>query len=951
MSENPEQIINSILTGNTVQVATNSSFQTLDDVIAVLGLLVVAVVYAVVYTVVSLLPFDAFVGAPNLVANEVLPEVQPVTASEGAPMVRCSGRKIRIPGTLIWVGDLKHFQETVEINEVETKVDRNKVDLAIAWGQAFGGTDGEGKLDDIRLVIFDGKVVWKKGKTSKFNFRWSSWTNHLGGSTQDPDDDLEDEVGAGAVSGFRNTAYSVVKDFRLEDFGGRIPITISAIVQPDSGNPTLGGTISDAWDRVPGADSSTEIDVSGVTGKNTIAIDGGNYVFEGYQKAGVIKVADILSELIPVFDLTARQSGDRLQFFDRGDEPVVEVDADHLGAAVGKASTSRPLEIQDLDLKKRPSEVQINFYSQKNRYQRATEGYKVNEPPNGENVVILNYSGVLTPAQARRVAKRRVIEAYRVGQHAFVRSLPPDYVTTEAGDVLAVPFGGQTYYVRAELVTIGADYTIEVEGVIEQVRAGDDEVLTTSSNDLGTQDDDADDGSDDPGVDDPEGPNDGGYSPPLMRVATMHLPALFVDKHAKDTGVYLAHCVEDSLVPFKGAKLYRSWKSSGGYKAVGVTIKEHTIGLALQVMQDSTGGFGQFLDRETQLRVMFFDGAPESATRSDVESGTNWVAIGNAESNRWEIAAFLDATPEAAVVTDLTGTDLEITDFETVTKTSGTSFSALGIVAGSYVRIVGFSEEENIDLFRRVLEVVDIHTLRLETDESGDLLAEGPLDSGTAASITTNDGVYILSNWFRGLRDSMHNVATHVAGDVVVLLSGISPYFRDLPKGKIGKNLRIKSPAKGHNLTDVLAQTTEFTGETMRPFRPCWFKAERVYQGGAEMDDYDIVLSFVHKTRFPFPDPTTTAVPPHDLDHEGKKDEYEIRIYDDEAKTNLVRSKNLVADDDHDSGESPVRREWTYTVAQQESDGTKNVELWVDIWQVGSVVKRGNVLEAYIPAI
>jgi hypothetical protein len=921
------------------------------DIIATI-VLVVIIVLAIHITVKAIGISGPSIGESMTsdMTDQQLKEVEIVSATEGAQMARYCGRRIRVPGVLIWVDDVEQYKEEVEVQETPTDVDRFRVNLAIAWGQAFGGVNGDGRVADIILVLFNGKTVWKKNKESKFDHRWESWTNYTGSQTQTANSLLEERIGSNRVSGFRDTAYSVIEGLRLEDFGNAIPASISAIIQPDDAGYTLADAITDIWNRQPSGDASAEIDVSTLTGKNTIAInEDDEYLFEGYRKIGPRSAIQMIEQMIPIFDLTVRQSGDRMEFLDRGDEPVVSIPSGKLGAVESFGTPTRPIEFTLLTREERPSEVVVNFLSKKHRYQRASERYKVNEAPSGENIVTLNYEGVLLPKQARRIAKRRVIEAYRLDKQAKV-VLPPDFAYLDAGDVIAAPMEGQVYYIRAQQVTVGANYLVEVEGLVEQVRAGDDEILSTGSSDLGTDHDDPDSDEDDPLIDDPEGDDDGGYDPPLMRKVPMNLPPLFKDKEAKDTGIYYAHCAENPNVAFKGAKAYASWKASGGYSLFGTSLKEGSIGYALTALADSTAGPGQFLDRASVLRVQMFEGAPESATRSEVESGANWCAIGDITDDNFEVAAFLTATPVDPVVTDYTNTAFYVGAADTIVKASGPTFSGdLGIQVGDYVRIDGLTGDANLDIFRRVTSV-DVHTMTLDiTPGNLDTTSIPPADQ--VITLTQDSGVYDLSNWFRGLRDTYDHCSQHPAGDLVVFFSGASPSFVPRPKGKIGKTLRVKSVPKGAVIGDVLSESMVFRGETLRPFRPCWLKTEREFLGGDEMDDYDIIISWVHRTRFPDPDPTTEQVPHAELDHEGKQDEYEIRIYSDEAKTTLVRSFTVVAPDDHDAGDIEGRRSKTYTVAQQESDGVKNAELWCEIWQVGTVAKKGNVLDFYIPAI
>lgn len=890
--------------------------------------------------------FGDFAVADSLF-DKTLPEALPISASPGTKMIRMMGRRARVRATVAWQSDLRHTTEDTEVNNVPTTVDRYAVDVMLSIGQAFGGTDGLGKIKDVILIIADGKTLWKKGKDSSFNSNWDSVTVHLGGASQAPDSFLESAIGSGKVPGFRNTAYVVIENWKLADWGNRIPATINIIVQPDDDGYTLADGVADIWDRVPNLDSSQDLMLSTLTGKNTIEANGdGDYLLQGFQYEGPVSPIQVFDLFATIFDLTIRHSDGKLEFLDRGDEDVVSVPAGDLAASDSKAGDNRPVQLRDIDVRKRPSSVSVNYLEKGSRYQKQSERYQINVPPSGENVSTINYSGVLKPNQARRIAKRRVIEAYRL-KHSASFSLGPQYITTEAGDLVAIPFNGQTLYVRAQEVTVGANYVVQIEGVVEDVRAGDEEILTTPAGDIGTDHDDPnapDDGSDNH---DPEGPDDGGYLPPLLVKAPMNLPPLFTDKEAKNAAIYYAHCAQNPNATWKGAKAYLSWKSSGGYKLIGSGFAEASIGMAVSALADSTAGAGRFFDPDGSFRVQFFNGAPTSATRAEVESGKNWLALYNSSDTSYEILAFTTATAVGETTTDLTGLDLTVAPGGVVSKTGGPRFGVdLGIAVGDFVRFDGFEEDENADIFREVLAVTD-DDVTLDIDP-GDFVAEGPLDSSTAADVKTNGGVYELSGLFRGMRDTFDHCDGHAVGDLAVILSLSTVQYDDEPKGKIKKTAHFKSVPKGQDLTDVNAESVTFEGETLRPFRPCWLKAERQAVFDALELEWtllgDIEFSWVHRTRFPFPDPTTTEIPPHDLDHEGKKDEYVLNLYSDSGRTTLVRSISVEAPDDHDPGDSPERRTHTYTVAQQTADAVLGAELWGEIHEVGSVVKAGNQL-------
>lgn len=939
------------ITGVSIDWATTVLIEQFIIFITIVILVVEAVVlYLAIQAILALI---SEVNAPML--DKELPEVRAVTASEGSKMWFACGRRASLPGTILWKSETREYKEEVEIDGAETEVTRYSVSYAIAWGRAMRGSNNKGRTNKIVNITANGKLLWKNGAASKFDHRYGSLSNYLGTSTQNADSVIEEDKGSGNVPGFREITYTVIEDFELRDFGNQVPITQRALIQPDDEPYTLADAISDVWDTRPGADSSTELDVSSVTGRNVIAEDDGVRTFQGFQTEAPFSPIDVLSTFTQVFDLTVRHSDGKLVFLDRGDEPVIAIEEGHLGCTTEQPGTNRPLEITDIDVRQRPTAVTINFLAKDARYQRSSETYRTNsDRPEGatDNIATINYEGVLRRAQARRVAKRRLAESYRVSQNAYISGLPSDYMTTEPGDVLAVPFGGQVYYVRVQEITVGANYLIEIRGVVEQIRAGEDEILTTAGSNLGTDQDDDDDGTDNSDNDDPEDGPDGGYTPPLVRKVPTNLPPLFADKEVKD-GIFLyAHCAEDPEATWKGSQGYLK-VSGSSYKKFSAPYAEASIAIAITALPDTSAW--HMFDSGSSFTVQMLHGAPSSATREEVEQGTNWIAVGSIADDNFEVIGFKTATPIASTVTDLTGLSCGIAA-NIFTKTGGTSFVTLGVVVGQYVRITGLQEVANQDLFREVLAVTS-DTITLSED-AGDLDDEGPLGASDTITIEVGSGKYTLSGMFRGLRDTYDHIDSHAVGELVVWLKPTSTKWVGLPNSKIKKDVDIKDVPKGQGLSDVLSETFTYQAETLRPFRPCWLRYEREYIGlDVELEpEYDITISWVHRTRFPFPDPTTENIPHAELDHEGKQDKYVIELYSDSGRTALFRTIEVTAQDDHDVGDTEDRREVTYTTAQQDNDVTndgitKNAAIYGRIWQVGTTVKKGNVLDFVIDAV
>ncbi|KNG92769.1 baseplate multidomain protein megatron [Pseudaestuariivita atlantica] len=142
-------------------------------------------------------------------------------AGEGAAIAHAYGR-LRVPGHVIWATE---FTEKVKTSggggkgaapaEPEVKTYSYSVSLAIALG--------EGEITGVHRVWADGAEV----SPDDLNMRV-----YHGTDDQLPDPKIEAVEGAGTVPAYRGTAYVVMEDLSLTQFGNRIPQFNFEITRP-----------------------------------------------------------------------------------------------------------------------------------------------------------------------------------------------------------------------------------------------------------------------------------------------------------------------------------------------------------------------------------------------------------------------------------------------------------------------------------------------------------------------------------------------------------------------------------------------------------------------------------------------------------------------------------------------------------------------------------------------
>lgn len=922
----------------------------------------------------ALLGGETASAAGGTQAGAKLSDLRAVKMNEGAPMWMFSGRRARVNGCVIFCSKIKEKEVVTAIGPGMEQISfEYSVDIAIAWGQAAGGLDGFGKVNAIRQVILGGRTVWKVGKEDKYDDQWDEFDNSLGGQNVDPSEMIEDSKGAKRTSGYRNTAVSYIDGLALADFGNAIPTVADAILEPNPAPYKVSDALRDWWSRVPGRDADRDIDVSDVTGSNMIPEqEGGSYVFRGVQVEGPTPIGKTIAMIEAAYDVTHQHRNGVLCFFDRGKEGVIEVDAGDLATAdPGSADTARPLELTSLDNTALPSQLIVNYLDPKARYQRASASHFVNNAPAGQNVVTIDLPMVLTKKAARRIAKRRALEPYRLKFEAKFSVPWGRYMHGLEADLWAVPFDGQVYYVRALSVTLGANWRIEVRGMVEEIRTGTDPILSSAAGNLEDIDNHDDDPDDDPDQEDPDTENGAQYTPPLMVKAIADAPP-FTEGQADKCGFLYQHCAEDPGKRWKSARVFIAPEADGPYHDLGDGLRhESPIGRVLGAYKNGVyqstipdapeAAWGNFPDLDTKIRVQMHEGALETAD--------DWLAVYGGENRAivgGEIIQWLTATPEVEQTIELTGLGMQVVAPNLIKRTvAGIDFTTV-VEVGNYVGVTGFLENANEAIYLKATAVVaDQITLDVSSLSGGlfpTLVNEGPLAADTVIELRVSTGIYVISGLLRGQMDTADHAATHAVGELFMVQEQGVTKFIEQPTGKIGKDRWIKAVPKRATKNDVAPVGFTLAGECLRPWRPAYVHAFRGDDGtkgatrglgdapggsstpgtGQGTASADITLYCLHRTRLPGQDPTATEN--HPLVHERKIDLYRIEVSKTSSFATIVRTVDVEAPDDHDeSDDTPGYRKWTYTAAQQSSDGFFLTDgVYLRIQQRGGIKKNGN---------
>ncbi|MEM8581997.1 MAG: glycoside hydrolase TIM-barrel-like domain-containing protein, partial [Pseudomonadota bacterium] len=200
-------------------------------------------------------------------------------AAEGAPMPVVYG-KMRVAGQVIWASRFLESAQTTGGGGGKGSPSTPSV-TTYSYSVSMAVALGEGVIQSVGRVWADGMEIAK----SDLNLRV-----YTGAQSQMPDPKIEAVEGAGNVPAFRGTAYVVIEDLDLGQFGNRVPqfsFEVYRPAQPPSGAVPLASRIPGVamipgtgeyalaasavhWSATPGR--NTSINVNSPSGKSDFSV-------------------------------------------------------------------------------------------------------------------------------------------------------------------------------------------------------------------------------------------------------------------------------------------------------------------------------------------------------------------------------------------------------------------------------------------------------------------------------------------------------------------------------------------------------------------------------------------------------------------------------------------------------------------------------------------------------
>lgn len=261
-----------------------------------------------------------------------------------------------------------------------------------------------------------------------------SFAFYYGTATQTPDGTMQGVIGSNCPS-YRDTAYVVIQNFSLKNYGNAIPNFEFEVATYKS---NVSDAVTDICNRA--GLSSSQYDVSQLT-SNPAAID-------GYLLSGVAPARSALEPLAQTYFFDAVESDTGVKFVQRGgNSGVTFIDGDtgaeyetKHGETVDNVVITR---VSETEL---PREVNVKFYDPGD-YLHQSHRYSRRLAVHSQQKINQELPMALSNSHAQWVADQLLYTAW-LSRTSFQWATGPNYMWLEPTDVVTLQKGNESYLVR-----------------------------------------------------------------------------------------------------------------------------------------------------------------------------------------------------------------------------------------------------------------------------------------------------------------------------------------------------------------------------------------------------------------------------------------------------------------------------------------------------------------------
>jgi len=463
---------------------------------------------------------------------------------------------------------------------------------------------------------------------------------------------------------YKGSAYVVINDLQLNDFGNRLPNfeflieatneeTDTGITDGEFTEPryyTYRSALTQVCERA--GMPATDFDVSRIPSP----LNPEDYSIAGIQSAGDQESARIIEHLMLAGNLIPREDNGVLVFEERGTQPPVTLNPEQFGSfEFGKDGRFElPFwreEVYDVDLPKR---VAVSFDDAACNYDRGVRiASKLNTTNSNERKIDLPMT--LTDTQASLIAQRALWSIWGV-RDQVEGTLPASNIALNPGDLIRTTLTDSTStwteYIRLEKVSRGLNWSVQFRGRIEEPDIFTQSVIESPRNCI-------------PGTDPFNSTNQ-----VLQMIVTNHMIApyqegaywpdtedltFFATWRDQQGGTELGRTAAVGVAEEEVATYRRTVSASPVYARAGqqwcVQGKMATLSGSLPAAGPENGGL--YWNRKDSFLMVVADGAswqPITETEESVLNGANTIVIQENDlndSNAPEVLAFRDVSIES----------------------------------------------------------------------------------------------------------------------------------------------------------------------------------------------------------------------------------------------------------------------------------------------------------------
>lgn len=571
-------------------------------------------------------PLGGFIGSTlgSFIDNQLFPakqegprleDLRVTTSTYGKAIPRLYGPECRMAPNIIWsTGLIETKKKTKQGGKGTPTVEVTEYTYSTSVAFVLSARQVQG----VFKIMANGKVIYDSSGTDLGSISdlgdgkqavFQTLRVYPGTFTQDPDPTIEAHLGVGNTPAYRGTAYCVIENWQLADYGNRIP-NIEIFVQADD-EIRVGEVVQD----IVAACGVDPLLVSVRPGA----------LCRGYIIGNASSGIGALQPLAMAFDFDVAEVAGGLRIIGRGQGPAASIESWCLGGRVPTSPAGPRLTYSRAPETEMPREASFSFMDPERDYQINTQT-AVRAAGSADNNLQASVPIVLDVDWARRRVDRLLWEAWSSRKTGRANS-DDRLIGLEPGRLYCFETAAGLEPLRLVRRTRGADGVLELELKRDRPEVYESTAQGTSA---------------------PTPPNELRLpGPTLLQL----LDAPILQDSDDDTGFYAVVVGPES--GWRGADLRRSVDGGTTYDQVEPIGVEANIGTAdaLAATQAETW------DEVSVLTVTLLDTtqALESLTEAEVLAGGNAAWLGPESGQGGEIVQWRDALETSPGVWELRG--------------------------------------------------------------------------------------------------------------------------------------------------------------------------------------------------------------------------------------------------------------------------------------------------------